>query len=377
MTVPLRFLAREIAELEARNLLRRPPSLEESRRDGLINLCSNDYLGLGATPLDREAAAVRGGAGASPLVVGCWPAHREAEDALADWLKCPGLLGFSSGYAANVGTISALVGQGDLILSDRLNHASIIDGCRLSGATVRVVPHRSTEAVAAALEAEGFSYRRRLVATESYFSMDGDSPDLARLRQIANLHDAILYVDEAHALGVFGPEGRGRCAEAGVVPDVLVGTLGKAIGLQGAFVAGSEELRLWLWNRARSLVFSTALSPAVAAAVPARVESVRNATAGRLRLFEMSRAVREALGLGSGPESSGTSGSEGPIVPWVLGDPLEALDKAARLRADSVLVSAIRPPTVPEGTARLRITVSTGLSDEQLACALTALRRIS
>lgn len=367
MTAPLRFLAQEIASLEGQSLLRRPPSIEAARREGFVNLCSNDYLGLAATPLEPTDA--RSGAGASPLVVGAWPQHLAAEQALADWVNLSESLIFSSGYAANVGAISALVGRGDLILSDRLNHASIIDGSRLSGATIRVIPHLDAAAIEAALEAEGSRYRRRLVATESYFSMDGDSPDLAKLRRITERHDAILYVDEAHALGVFGSEGRGRCFEAGVVPDVLVGTLGKSLGLQGAFVGGSADLRLWLWNRARSLVFSTAISPALAAAVPGRVDACRRADAGRARLAEMSTSIRRALGLCT----PGGAGS-GPIIPWVLGDAPTALEKAEQLRAAGVLVSAIRPPTVPEGTARLRITVSVALSDEQLGKALAALQ---
>jgi 8-amino-7-oxononanoate synthase len=371
MTVPLRFLARELAELEDRLLLRKPPSTEEAARQGVINLCSNDYLGLASLPL-IEGAAVRGGAGASPLVVGSWPAHLEAEAALCAWLNYPGSLLFSSGYAANVGAISSLVGPGDLVLSDRLNHASIIDGCRLSGATIRVVPHLDTNAIGAILETDGHRYRRRLVATESYFSMDGDGPDLVELRRITTQHDAVLHVDEAHALGVFGPEGRGRCAAAGVVPDVLVGTLGKAIGLQGAFVMGSGDLRLWLWNRARSLVFSTATSPAIAACVPDRVDRVRAATEGRTRLAAMARSVRDALGLSvASPELEA-----GPIIPWIVGAPAAALEKAERLKAEGILVSAIRPPTVPEGTARLRVTVSAGLSDEQLATAVSVLHQL-
>ncbi|NUO52620.1 MAG: 8-amino-7-oxononanoate synthase [Polyangiaceae bacterium] len=372
MTEPLRFLAHELADLEGRDLLRRPPSIEEAARHGLINLCSNDYLGFSSLPLPETTSGVRGGAGASPLVVGAWPAHLEAERALSGWLKYPGLLLFTSGYAANVGTLSALVGPEDLVLSDRLNHASIIDGCRLSGATVRVVPHLDTKAAAAILETEGHRYRRRLVATESYFSMDGDGPDLAELRRLTLQHDAVLYVDEAHAIGVFGPEGRGRCAASGIVPDVLIGTLGKALGLHGAFVAGSSDLRLWLWNRARSLVFSTGTSPAIAASVPDRVERVRAASGGRERLEAMARSVRGALGIATAEKAL----EAGPIIPWVVGTPAAALEKAARLRAEGILVSAIRPPTVPEGTARLRVTVSAGLSDEQIATAVSVLHRL-
>ncbi len=378
MTVPsgtggqssLGFLEEALAELDSRSLLRRPPTEEAADRAGQVVLCSNDYLGLGSTPLGQPAVDTRGGAGASPLVVGVWPAQLRAQDAIAGWLGTETATFFTSGYAANVGAVSALVGPGDLVVSDRLNHASIIDGCRLSGATIRVYDHLDVAGAEAILDAEGRRFRRRLLVTESYFSMDADIPDLRRLRAIASLHDAVLYVDEAHAIGVFGAEGRGRCQEVGVVPDVLVGTLGKSLGLQGAFVAGSRPLGLWLWNRARSLVFSTALSPAVAAAVPSRVAMVRGANAARARLAHMASAVRSVLG------EAGRH-SEGPIVPWVLGEADRALRAATQLAARRVVVSAIRPPTVPEGTARLRIAVSAGLTDEELALGLRALSEVA
>jgi 8-amino-7-oxononanoate synthase len=251
---PLRHLDEDLAALATRGLLREPPA-PSTAHPRLLDLCSNDYLGYGAEAWPNPAVA-RSGAGASRLVSGSDPSHEEAEVTLASWLGAEAALLFSSGYAANTGVLAALARPGDIIVSDALNHASIIDGCRLSGASVRVVPHGDAAAVDAALAASTGA-AHRWVVTEAYFSMDGDSPDLPSLRTICDRRDAALIVDEAHALGVFGPRGTGLCAAAGVRPDVLVGTASKALGLQGAFVVGPRRLRLWLWNRARSFVFST------------------------------------------------------------------------------------------------------------------------
>jgi 8-amino-7-oxononanoate synthase len=210
MSTALRHLEADLAQLAERGLLRRcdgPPPAD------LLNLCSNDYLGYAREPWP-EGPALPSGAGASRLVFGEHAAHAGAERALADWLGAESALLFSSGYAANVGVLSSLAGEGDVILSDRLNHASIIDGCRLSGAKTVVIPHRDTAALEEALH-QARDARRRWVVTESYFSMDGDIPDLAALRALCDAHDAALVVDEAHALGVFGPEGAGLLARAG------------------------------------------------------------------------------------------------------------------------------------------------------------------
>jgi 8-amino-7-oxononanoate synthase len=362
---PLRHLEEELGGLERQGLLRRPLA---GPTEGLLDLCSNDYLGYARDPW--PALNARSGAGASRLVSGNRDAHGEAEAALADWLGTEAALLFSSGYAANVGTVAALTGPGDVIVSDALNHASLIDGCRLSGATVRVVPHLDVAAVREALSAAGGA-RRRWVITESYFSMDGDTPDLAALRAACDAHDAALMVDEAHALGVFGPEGRGLCAAAGVRPDVLVGTAGKSLGLHGAFVAGSRNLRLWLWNRARSFVFSTGISPALASALAARVERVRADDAARARLEDRGRRLRDLLAELGQP---GLRAGRGPIIPWQVGAPAAAVALSTRLREEGIRVQAIRPPTVPVGTARLRITASAGLTDAELERALRAFR---
>jgi 8-amino-7-oxononanoate synthase len=365
----LRHLDGELAELARAGLLRAAGNGE--RPDDAVVLCSNDYLGFAGGPWGVGSTAP-GGAGASRLVCGDYAVHARAERALAEWVGAEAALLFSSGYAANVGALAALARPGDLVVSDALNHASIVDGCRLSGARIQVVAHRDNRAVAAALgSAQGSA--RRWVVTESYFSMDGDSPDLVELRRICDEHDAALFVDEAHAVGVFGPEGAGRCAELGVRPDVLVGALGKAVGLQGAFVAGDAPLRRWLWNRARSFVFSTGVSPALADRVEARVAEVRCADERRARLAEVTRALREALAQGPG---DGGPGGQGPILPWVVGEAEAAVALATALRVRGVWAQAIRPPTVPRGTARLRLTASAALVDRQLGIAVRSLREV-
>ncbi|MGK4008455.1 8-amino-7-oxononanoate synthase [Sorangium sp. So ce1036] len=364
----LRHLQEELSELERAGLLRVPPAAAAPA--GMLVLCSNDYLGYAALPFPSGDGSASG-AGASRLVSGTHEAHLMAERELATWLGVEAALLFSSGYAANVGTLAALARPGDVIVSDALNHASLIDGCRLSGATIEVVPHLDVEAVERALvRAQGA--RRRWVVTESLFSMDGDTPDLRGLRALCDRHDAALMVDEAHALGISGPRGAGLCAEAGVRPDVVVGTLGKSLGLHGAFVAGSSTLRTYLWNRARSFVFSTGISPAVALAAMDRVRRAAADDAGRARLRRTADRLRSglrALGAQLPPSASG------PILPWILESPGAAMAMSRRLGREGVVVQAIRPPTVPAGTSRLRITASASLSESDVERALASFRR--
>jgi 8-amino-7-oxononanoate synthase len=367
----LAFLGDALRRLEQSGLLRqRPPVLPEA---GLV-FCSNDYLGLASAgageggPFPGEVSSAALGASASRLVCGEHGEHVALERALADWLQTDAALVFTSGYAANVGVLSALAGAEDVILSDALNHASIIDGARLARAEVVVYPHLDVDAVRAALAK--VAGRRAWVVTESYFSMDADSPDLRALRRVCDEAGAALVVDEAHALGVLGPEGRGVCAEAGVRPDVLVGTLGKAFGASGALVAGCDELVAWLWNRARSFVFSTGLSPAVAEGARRRLERSRREPG--LREAALARAAQLRAGLRAmGIEPRG----HGVIVPWVIGDPRVALRVARELRESGLFVQAIRPPTVPEGTSRLRLTVSAAHSEADVDHLLLALER--
>jgi 8-amino-7-oxononanoate synthase len=359
----LRFLDSSLAELEQSHLLRTPRSRADLPR-GAIWLCSNDYLGFAERDLETTGP---GGAGASALVWGYGPDHEAAERALATYTGVEACLLFSSGYAANVGAVSALAGRGDLVVSDALNHASLIDGCRLSGARVVVTPHLDLDAVASALR--GSTARRRFVVTESYFSMDGDGPDLAALASICAEEDAALVVDEAHAIGVLGPRGRGRCAAAGVVPDVMIGTLGKSFGLAGAFVGGRQTLRTWLWNRARSFVFSTAVSPALARSVEARVAEVEAAEAPRAHLAALGEELRAHLTMSTGVRPGGF----GPIIPVPVASAAVALSASARLLREGWVVQPMRPPTVPPGTSRLRITVRSTLTLSDVARAAVAI----
>ncbi len=359
-TPALRFLEESLVEVRRQGLLReRPPPSDD---DG-VSFSSNDYLGLAR----RTVGGWRAGSGASRLLGGDRPVHRDLERASAELVGQDDALVFSSGYAANVGTIAALAGPGDLVVSDALNHASIIDGARLSRARVAVVPHLDVDAVERALA--GRREGRAFVVTESYFSMDADTPDLRALRTLCDGAEAALIVDEAHALGVLGPGGRGICAERGIRPDVLIGTYGKAFGAAGAFVAGCEALTLWLWNRARSFVFSTGVGPAVAAAA---LDNLRRAAAEPER---RDRVLWAATTLRAGMERLGLRvAGYGPILPWILGDAQQAWETASDLQGRGLNVRAVRPPTVPPGTARIRLTVTAEHASADLERALNVLR---
>jgi len=303
------------------------------------------------------------------MVRGNWNAHVRLEDTLAEWVQRPRALVFTSGYACNVGALAALLGPEDVVVSDALNHASLIDGMRLSRAQIRVVPHLDLKATAAALVGPA---RRKWVVTESYFGMDADSPDLGALRSICNAEGAALYVDEAHALGVLGPQGRGLCAAATGVDaaDVVVGTLGKAVGAQGAFVAGCAALYDFLWNRARSHVFSTGLSPRVAAAAAEVVQTFAQADA-RERVLLRARQLREGMvALGLRPLGYGH------VVPLIVGSAARAMAAQAQLAQRGFHVPAIRPPTVPPDTARLRFTVSAAHQSADIDALLDALHEV-
>jgi 8-amino-7-oxononanoate synthase len=357
----LRFVDHALSDLRARGLLRERPSPSAG---GATSFCSNDYLGLASLP----APARPSGAGASRLVSGERSEHVELERLAASLVRLPESLAFSSGYAANVGTLAALATEGDLIVSDALNHASIIDGARLSKARIEVVPHLDVHAVERILGQSRSG--RAFVVTESYFSMDADSPDLALLRRICDAGEAALLVDEAHALGVLGPDGRGLCAEHGVVPDALVGTFGKAFGAAGAFVAGCPSLVSLLWNRARTFVFSTGLSPAVSSAAANAVQVASDNP--RLR----NRTLAAAHRLRSGMIRLGIPlGGFGHIIPWIVGDPAQALRIADQLGQQGIEVRAIRPPSVPEGTTRLRLTVTAAHEDADIDRALSCIEQ--
>lgn len=351
-------------ELDRRDLRRHRAAPFRSARP---TFCSNDYLGLTNAQLAPAEASPSAsfGAGASRLVSGEAPAHGALERAVAGWLGAEGALAFTSGYAANLGLLSSLTGPSDLVVSDALNHASLVDGCRLGRAEVVIVPHLDLDAVRDSLSRSGG--RRAWVVTESYFSMDGDVPDLGALRSICDDAGAGLLVDEAHALGVLGPDGRGLCAEAGIVPDALVGTFGKAFGRQGAFVAGDAVLADWLWNRARSFVFSTGLSPAIAESTLRAFEHARAHPELRATCLTRARTLRDGLA------RFGATGRAGPIVPLRIGASASAVELASTAQARGLHVLAIRPPTVPAGTARLRLTATASHSEDDVAFAIETL----
>jgi 8-amino-7-oxononanoate synthase len=356
------WLKTRLAELASRNLLRDPRDSNlhsEPSPSGQpwLDACSTDYLGLGARGVSRETLdgmiGAAPGAGASRLVQGSFSEHAALERELADWVGAEAALLTLSAFAANAGLIPAVVEAESLIVSDALNHASIVDGCRLARGRVVVTPHLELEAIEAALR-ERRTASPAWVVTEGLFSMDGDSPRLPELRALCDRYGAGLIVDEAHSLGVLGPGGAGLAAAQGVKVEALVAGLGKAVGSQGGVIACSNELRTWLWNRARSFVFSTAPSPLLCRLTLSQVRAARAADAARSRLHAIAAELRSALASrGLAP----LSGALGPIVPIVLGSNERALAAMQALRHHGILAQAIRPPTVPVGAARLRLTV--------------------
>jgi len=363
----LGWIAGELSQLEEQNLRRarrtvRPLPGGWCEVDGrrLRNFAGNDYLGLAGDVRLAQAAKsaieeAGTGARASPLVCGRTEWHTRLEAQLAAFEGAEAALLFPTGYAANVGTITAMVGAGDVVISDRLNHASLIDGCRLSGAKVRVYPHADLDALDHEL-AKHVDTRRRLIVTDGVFSMDGDLAPLGELSKVAERNGAMLLVDEAHGTGVFGERGRGACEVFKVGHAAIrVGTLSKALGSQGGFVVGSRTLIEWLWNRARTQVFSTALSPASCAAASMALETIAARPELQADLHLRSEQLRRELRAGG---VTPLEGSTGPIVPVLVGDAGRTMQIARSLEAAGFLVGAIRPPTVPRGAARLRISVS-------------------
>jgi 8-amino-7-oxononanoate synthase len=354
----------------------------------LVNFSSNDYLGLANDPRLREAAKAAidefgVGAGASRLISGTQSPHVRLEEALAGWKGSQAALCFSSGYAAAIGTIPALVGKQDVVLLDKLSHASLIDGARLSGATLRVFPHNHLGKLESHLNWAQREHpgKRILIVTESVFSMDGDRAPLAQLIDLKKRFGALLLLDEAHAIGVIGPNGRGLATELGVANavDVQMGTLSKALGVSGGYVCGSRSLIDWLVNRARSFIFSTAPPPAVAAAALAAVEFLGSSEGEERRkvLWERIGNLRVSLPRRPWDElaSATPSGSGSAIHPWIVGDEQSAIDLARALQSEGFLVPAIRYPTVAKGAARLRITVTAAHAESQISSLSAALAR--
>ncbi len=359
----------ELRQLTAAGLRRSLKAVRQRRAgtvliDGehIADFASNDYLGLAADPrLARAAAAVLEsegtGAGAARLISGNHPVHESLERELAAFKHCARALLFPSGYMVNVGVIPALVGEADVVYSDALNHASLIDGCRLARATVRVFPHADMDALAALLAEDVGRFRRSLIITEGMFSMDGDVFPLDALVPLARRYGAWTYVDDAHGTGVLGETGRGALEQCGVLGeiDIVVGTLGKAFGTVGACVAGSDRLIEFLLHRARSFVFTTGTPPALAAATLEALRIAGTESWRRTTVRERATRLRQQLRLG-GIDVPGAS--DGHIIPVQIGDPVRTMRIVADMRRRGFLLGGVRPPTVPAGTSRLRISVS-------------------
>ena len=339
-----------------------------------LNFCSNDYLGLASTGADDLASAAKKwavGSGASHLVCGHSRAHHDLEQALADYTGYPRALLFSTGYMANVGVISALAQRGDLILQDKLNHASLLDGAQLSRARMTRYRHTDFAQLNDLLETSAGGAGEALVISDSIFSMDGDLADVGEMATLCSQHNALLMIDDAHGLGVLGPHGRGARAHFNLNPGqlpVYIGTLGKAFGGYGAFVAGSEELIDYLIQFARSYIYTTAMPPALAEAMQGNLQRMQNdglrdTLTARIGQF---RAGAAAIGLP-------LMASDSPIQPLLIGSSDMALELSRKLKEAGIWVSAIRPPTVPMNEARLRITITAAHTDEDVAQLLEVL----
>jgi 8-amino-7-oxononanoate synthase len=409
------FFQEQLQALRARSLDRhlreissaQGPEIEIAGRR-LVNFSSNDYLGLANDPRLRKAAIgaigeFGVGAGASRLISGTQSPHLRLEQALAKWKGTQAALCFSSGYAAALGTIPVLVGKNDVIVLDKLCHASLIDGAKLSGAILRAFPHNHLGKLESHLEwaQRKHAGKRILIVTESVFSMDGDRAPLRELIELKRRFGALLMLDEAHAVGVIGPNGRGLAAAENVNAevDVQMGTLSKALGASGGYICGSRDLIEWLINRARSFIYSTAPPPAVAAAAQAAVDFLASPEGEerRLLLWERIKLMRELLlnldvgrwtldvgrlnAVNQRPtlnaQRSTPNEASSAIFPLIVGDEKAALNLASALQREGFLVPAIRYPTVAKGSARLRITVTASHEEDQIRALCQAIKRLS
>jgi len=349
----------------------------------LINFGSNDYLGLATqhfvpdptSPSTTAPSSTANGAGASALVSGFTTLHDQLCQRLADLEQTEAAVVFPSGYAACSGVIATLAEVGDLLLSDQLNHASLIDGCRLSRATRFVYPHLDVDALQKILEQQRHKFSRAWIITDGVFGMDGDVAPLQALCDLAEHFDAHVIVDEAHATGVLGADGSGLCEESGVKERVAIriGTLSKAIGSHGGFVVGPQVVIDYLVNRCRSLIFSTAGSPLTIAAAIRGVDIIRSEPERRIRLRAMAKQFREQVDLKFAGKIPRTSNLGVPIVPIVFGENRRVVEVSERLRKAGFFVPAIRPPTVPTGTARLRVCISTAHDERDVDRLVAAL----
>ncbi|WP_163835872.1 8-amino-7-oxononanoate synthase [Spartinivicinus ruber] len=377
-------LTSRLAQRQQQQLMRQRNTIETAQNaeivsngQKLLNFCSNDYLGLANHPqvvaaLQQAAAEYGVGSGASHLVNGHSTLHHQLEEALAAFTGHQRALLFSTGYMANVGVISALVDKGDLVLQDKLNHASLIDGGLLSGA--RFARYLHNDVVSLTQKLQQHQANQQLIVTDGVFSMDGDIAPLNEIAAVAKQHNAWLMVDDAHGIGCLGPNGEGAVAEAGLAGEdvpILIGTFGKALGTAGAFVAGDEVLIESLIQFARPYIYTTAMPPAIAAATLASLKLVQTESFRREKLKQRIHQFRSgASQLGLQLMESTTA-----IQPIVVGDTETALKLSQFLKAQDILVTAIRPPTVPTGTARLRVTLSASHSERQVNQLLDALAK--
>jgi 8-amino-7-oxononanoate synthase len=380
------FFQKEIEELRSQGCYREMRTVEGEQgssviMDGkrVVMLSSNNYLGLANHPRLKKASidatlSYGTGSGASRLISGNMEIHQTLEKELAQFKGTERVLLFNSGYQANIGAIPVLAGEGDLILSDELNHASIIDGCRLSKATVRVYEHINMDSLEGILKRSS-KFKRRLIVTDSLFSMDGDIAPLPDILGLAEKYSALVMVDDAHGTGVLGEKGKGIIEHFGLWGKVAIqmGTLSKALGSFGAFIAGSQDLIDYLVNKARSLIYTTALPPSVCASSLAALKILEEKPQLIGQLRENSLYFRKGM------KELGYSIPDGetPIIPLILGNPERTMGIVRSLFDEGVFVQGIRPPTVPEGTSRLRITLMATHTKEQLDLSLRAFEKIA
>ncbi|MCM3628206.1 8-amino-7-oxononanoate synthase [Paenibacillus glycanilyticus] len=383
----MQWMDQELKLLSAASLER---SLQDSRIDlefpgytvrserTLLNLSSNNYLGLADHPAIieamREALLTEGvGSGASRLVTGNRTPYYRLEQALAEWQGCEAALVIGNGYMANSGVIGALVGRGDVVFSDRLNHASIVDGVVLSRAEHVRYRHNDMEHLRTLLS-KYRDRRRKLIVTDAVFSMDGDKACLGELALLKQEFGAMLMVDEAHSGGIYGRRGEGLCHELGIQEqvDIHMGTFSKSFGIYGAYICGSHTLIRWLINHARPLIYSTALPPSLVSGISKALELVISDHWRRERLFEATRIFRSSLRHSGFIIGDGDS----PIVPLIVGNNEAAMRYSRELETQGIAAVAIRPPTVPDGTARIRFSLSALHSDKELSAAADCIRTI-
>ncbi|MFC1667981.1 8-amino-7-oxononanoate synthase [Chlamydiota bacterium] len=369
------IISEELKSIKSSRRYRAMKCVEQSQGPELVingkaysAFCSNNYLGLADNPYIKKAA-IEGinsygvGAGASRLISGNMSLHETLEKRIAQFKKKDEGLVFTSGYMANLGSIQALVGKDDLVIIDKFNHASIIDGCRLSGAHLRVYPHKNMEKLERILKTTQ-SYQKKLLVTDSLFSMDGDIAPLREIVKLAKTYDVIILIDEAHATGVFGKNGQGVADYLGVQKDVdiIMGTFSKALGSLGGYVVGSKPLINFLRNKARSFMYTTGISPALCAASLAGIEYCESNQQLRDRLWDNTRYLQSGL-ICMGFQLKNT---DSQIIPLIIGDEERTMALATFLFSQKIFIPGIRPPTVPKETSRLRISVMATHTKEQL-----------